>query len=110
MHECARDPALPMGPIGRPVYMSVQRWDPTLPCALGVSSWVHTCAAEGAHAVRHSREHEASMERVARQIVSHLAQSPDTTPCGKRTASGFTPEQARDLLFPVASRFAFPAW
>jgi hypothetical protein len=31
MHKCARDPALPCGPIGRPLCTRVQRWDPTLP-------------------------------------------------------------------------------
>jgi hypothetical protein len=77
MHKCAGDPALPRAPHRRPVSTHVQRWDPTLPCALGVSSWGHTCAATGAHAVRLAREQGAPMERVARQTVSHGAQSPD---------------------------------
>jgi hypothetical protein len=51
MHKCARDPALPGGPNGRPLCTSVQRWDPTLPRAPKVSSRVHRCAATGAHAV-----------------------------------------------------------
>jgi hypothetical protein len=38
---------------------------------------VHCCAATGAHAVRHPREHAAPMERVARQCVSCSAQRPD---------------------------------
>jgi hypothetical protein len=31
MHKCARDPALPWGPSGRPLCTSVQRLDPALP-------------------------------------------------------------------------------
>jgi hypothetical protein len=38
---------------------------------------VHCCAATGAHAVRHPREHAAPMERVDRQCVSCSAQRPD---------------------------------
>jgi hypothetical protein len=70
MHKCARDPALPWGPEGRHWCTSVQRWDPTLPPAPTVSSWVHRCAATGAHAVRHTRERGAPMERVAGHSVS----------------------------------------
>jgi hypothetical protein len=53
------------------------RWDPALPCAATMSSFVHSCAATGAHAVRHARERAASMDRVARHIVSRCAQRPD---------------------------------
>jgi hypothetical protein len=77
MHKCARDPALPLGPHRRHVCTFVQRWDPTLPRALTVPSWVHRCAATGAHAVGHPCERGASMERVAWQIVSCSAQRPD---------------------------------
>jgi hypothetical protein len=51
MHKCARDPALPLALCCRPLCTSVQRWDPTLPRAPRVSSWVHDRAATGAHAV-----------------------------------------------------------
>jgi hypothetical protein len=71
MHKCARDPALPLAPCCRPLCTIVRRWDPTLPRAPTASSWAHACAATGAHAVRHTCEHAASMERVAGPIVSH---------------------------------------
>jgi hypothetical protein len=77
MHKCARDPALPCGPRGRPLCTIVQRWDPALPRAPTVSSPGHAWAATGAHAVRHTCGRWASMERVAGQLVSHCAQRPD---------------------------------
>jgi hypothetical protein len=71
MHKCARDPALPLALCSRPLCTRVQRWDPTLPRAPEPSSGVHRCAATGAHAVGQRCAQGASMERVARQSVSH---------------------------------------
>jgi hypothetical protein len=76
MHKCARAPALPYGPRSRPLCTLVQRWDPTLPRAPTLSSWVHACAAAGAHAVTHTRAHAAPMERVARHARLALSTKP----------------------------------